>query len=73
MNPALILAGRFRLIRKDDKELVVYLFGGLEKKQMKQAHVDHICGFYDTPRTDRWLLEDAKDGLGFYLIVKKGD
>ena len=72
MNPTLILAGRFRLIRKDDKELVVYLFGGIKKKLIKQATVDWICRFYDTPRTDRWGLENAKNGQGFYLIVKKG-
>jgi len=68
-----ILAGRFRLIRKDDKELVVHIFGGVEKKQLRQKNVDFICGFYDTPRTDRWILEDAKDDPGFYLIVKKGE
>lgn len=73
MNVTSTLAGRFRLIRKDDKELVVLLFGDLEKKKVKQVHVDYICNFYMTPPTDRWSLEDAKSGPGFYLIVKKGE
>ncbi len=73
MNVATTLAGRFRLIRKDDKELVVFLFGHLEKKEVKQVHVDYICNFYMTPLTDRWILEDAKSGPGYYLIVKKGE
>ena len=69
---ALNLAGRFRLIEKD-KELFVHIFGGVEKEQIRQKHVDFICDFYNVPRTDRWLLEDAKREPGFYLIVKKGD
>jgi hypothetical protein len=40
---------------------------------VKQVHVDFICNFYFTPLTDQWLLEDAKNEHGFYLIVKKGD
>jgi len=39
-----ILAGRFRLIRKDDKELVVHIFGGVEKKQLRQKNVDFTFG-----------------------------
>lgn len=73
MNVAMTLAGHFRLIRKDDKELVVHLFGEIEKNKVKQVHVDYICNFYFTPLTDRWLLEDALGQPGFYLIVKKGD
>jgi hypothetical protein len=73
MNVAMALAGRFRVIRKDDKQLVVFLFGDLEKKMVKQVHVDYICRFYNTPTTEEWLLEGAKNEHGFYLIVKKGD
>lgn len=73
MNVALTLAGRFRLIRKDDKEIVVHIFGGVEKKQLRQKNVDFICNFYMIPPTDQWIMEDAESGAGFYLIVKKGD
>ena len=66
------LAGRFQLIRKDDKELVVHCFGALGQLGVTQEDVDFICNFYMVEPTETWLRENARDaGDSFYLIIKR--